>query len=86
VLNPGAPEIFLAQAQVERWRGAVHRGLERIERALAINSGDAQAYAVRGALLHLAARRREADESLRKAIAINPLLRREYGPLLSPAP
>jgi tetratricopeptide (TPR) repeat protein len=91
VLNPGAPEIFLAQALVERWRAeggrskeAVGRGLERIEKALTINPEDAQAHAVRGALLHLAARRREADEALRKAIAINPLLKREYGPLLTP--
>ncbi|HEX6862079.1 MAG TPA: hypothetical protein VF414_04640, partial [Thermoanaerobaculia bacterium] len=91
-LNPSAPEIFLAQAQVERWRaesgqeGAVRRGLERVEKALAINPEDAPAYAVRGALLHLAGRRGEAGEALRKAIAINPLLRREYGPLLAPAP
>ncbi|HWN43995.1 MAG TPA: protein kinase, partial [Thermoanaerobaculia bacterium] len=92
VLNPGAPEIFLAQALVERWRaesgaeGAARRGLERVEKALAINPEDAHAHAVRGALLHLAGRRREADESLRKAIAINPLLKREYGPLLAPVP
>ncbi|HEX5717691.1 MAG TPA: protein kinase [Thermoanaerobaculia bacterium] len=89
VLNPGAPEIFLAQAQVERWRaeagaeGAASRGLERIEKALAINPEDGTAHAVRGALLHLAGRRREADESLRKAFALNPLLKREYGKLLS---
>ena len=89
VLNPGAPDIFLAQAQVERWRaesgpapGAVQRGLERFEKALAINPADAPAYAIRGALLHLAGQEAEAQESLEKAIAINPLLRREYGPLL----
>ena len=89
VLNPGAPEIFLAQALVERWRAegggskeAVSRGLERIEKALAFNPEDGPAHAVRGALLHLAGLRREADESLRKAIAINPLLKREYGKLL----
>jgi tetratricopeptide (TPR) repeat protein/predicted Ser/Thr protein kinase len=93
VLNPGAPEIFLAQAQVERWRAeggrskeAVSRGLERIEKALAINPEDAPAYAVRGALLHLAGQTARAQESVKKAIAINPLLRREYGPLLAPAP
>ena len=73
---------------MERWRAesgseeAVRRGLERAEKALSINPEDASAHAVRGALLHLAARRREAEESLRKAIAINPLLKREYGKLL----
>ncbi|MFP5287979.1 MAG: tetratricopeptide repeat protein, partial [Thermoanaerobaculia bacterium] len=92
VLNPGAPEIFLAQAQVERWRaesgqeGAVRRGLDRIDKALAINPEDAQAHAVRGALLHLAGQADRARESLERAFALNPLLKREYGPLLSPAP
>ena len=93
VLNPGAPDIFLAQALVERWRaesgpapGAVQRGLERVEKALAINPEDAPAYAVRGALLHLAGQAAEARESLEKAIAINPLLRREYGALLAKRP
>lgn len=91
-LNPGTPDVFLAQAQVERWRaesgqkGAVSRGLERIEKALAINPEDAPAYAVRGALLHLAGQKARAREALEKAIALNPLLRREYGPLLAPAP
>ncbi|MFL6198030.1 MAG: protein kinase domain-containing protein [Thermoanaerobaculia bacterium] len=93
VLNPGAPDIFLAQALVERWRaeggpgsGAVQRGLERVEKALAINPADAPAYAVRGALLHLAGQEARAQESLEKAIAINPLLRREYGALLAKRP
>ncbi len=102
-LNPGAPEIYLEQARLERWRAeagldtpkAVHRGLERAERALAFNARDARALAVRGALLHLAARletdparrKEEADRaeaSLREAITLNPLLRKEYGALLPP--
>ncbi|HWM89227.1 MAG TPA: protein kinase [Thermoanaerobaculia bacterium] len=96
-LNPSAPDIYLAQAQVERWRAdpqSVRRGLERVGKALSINPEDANAFALRGALLHLSSRletdpvsRREqvarAAESVRKAISINPLLRREYGPLLS---
>ena len=103
-LNPGAPEIFLAQALVERWRteggraeGAVRRGLERIGKALSLNPGDADVYAVLGALHHLAARaetdpaRRDeqADRSrqaLDKALAINPLLRRDLAPLLAKKP
>jgi serine/threonine-protein kinase len=90
VLNPGAADIFLAQAQVERCRaeagrddGAVRRGLERVDKALAINPGDAQAHALRGALFHLAGQVAEARACLEKAIAINPLLKREYGPLLA---
>ncbi len=72
---------------------SIRRGLVHAGKALAINPEDAPGFAARGALLHLAsrletdpARRREqavrAAESLRKAIRINPLLRREYGPLL----
>jgi serine/threonine-protein kinase len=97
-LNASSPAIFLAQALLERWRAeggdeaAVRRGLERVDKALAINPRDAHGLAVRGALLRLAAkletdpeRRREqearAGSSLRQAIALNPLLEREYGPL-----
>jgi tetratricopeptide (TPR) repeat protein/predicted Ser/Thr protein kinase len=99
-LNPGAPEIYLEQARLERWRAqaglapeqAVRRGLERAEKALAVNAKDPRALAIRGALLHLAAgleadpARRigltaRADASLREAFALNPLLRREYGSL-----
>lgn len=89
-LNPGSPEIYLEQALLERRRaesgaqspGAIRRGLERAERALAINAKDPRALAVRGALLHLAGQDAQADASLRKAFALNPLLRKEYGPLL----
>ena len=79
-LNPNAPEIFLAQAQVERWRSDPDAGLERIGKALALNSEDAHSHAVRGTLLRLAGRQAEAENSLRKAFALNPLLKREYGP------
>ena len=90
-LNPASPEIYLEQALLERWRAeagiqpaeAVRRGLERAERALAINAKDPRALAVRGALLRLAGQSAQADASLREALALNPLLRREYGPLLS---
>ena len=90
-LNPGAPEIYLEQALVERRRAetgarpeeAVRRGLERAERALAINARDPRALAVRGALLRLAGQTAQADASLRAAFALNPLLKREYGSLLS---
>jgi eukaryotic-like serine/threonine-protein kinase len=90
-LNPGAPEIYLEQALLERWRAengpepaeSVRRGLERAQRALAINAKDARALAVRGALLRLAGQTARADASLRAALALNPLLQREYGSLLS---
>lgn len=85
-----------AMAQGGRPEAGVRRGLERADRALAINPEDAPGFAARGALLHLAARletdparRREqavrAAESLRKAIRLNPLLRKEYGPVLAAA-
>lgn len=105
-LNPGAPEVFFAQAVLERRRAEAElarggrpagilgqglaRGLERIGRALAINSGEARYLAEEGALQSLAARletdpgrRRDRAEraaaALRKALAMNPLLAREYG-------
>ncbi len=107
-LNPAAPEIDLAQALLARWRAeaalqrkerpseavrlTIQAGLERADKALAVNPRDAQALAVRGALLHLAARLEadpakrgaiaaRADASLDEALALNPLLRKEYFPL-----
>lgn len=79
-----------------RPEGSVRRGLEQAGKALAINPEDAPGFAARGALLHLAsrletdpARRRDqavrAAESLRRAIRINPLLKKEYGPVLAAA-
>lgn len=75
---------------------SVRQGLERAARALAINPGDAPGFAARGALLHLGARletdparhreqAQRAAESLRKAIRLNPLLQKEYGPVLAAA-
>jgi hypothetical protein len=75
---------------------ALREGLGRIGKALAINAGEARYLALRG-LLQLrtaqaetdAARRREgtrqAAASLQEALKINPLLRREYGPILTEA-
>ncbi|MBI2837359.1 MAG: protein kinase [Acidobacteria bacterium] len=60
-------------------------GLTAADRALAINPVAAEAYALRGALLAVAIdtsnpdeRLRQAQESLSRAFAINPLLKREY--------
>jgi tetratricopeptide (TPR) repeat protein/predicted Ser/Thr protein kinase len=75
---------------------AIGEGLTRIGKALAINPGEARYLAEKGMLLLLAARRETAPEprreragaalaSLRKAVEVNPLLRREYGPTLAEA-
>jgi serine/threonine-protein kinase len=72
---------------------ALRAGLGRADRALAINPAEAQALALRGTLAALAARaetdparRREkaarAAADLEKALALNPLLRREVGAIL----
>ncbi|HKV07542.1 MAG TPA: tetratricopeptide repeat protein, partial [Thermoanaerobaculia bacterium] len=110
-LNPAHPDVFFTAAQAERsrveWalasrrpspalRETVRRGMARIDKALAINSGEARYRAERGALLHLEARletdparRREAASraaaDLQGAIAANPLLAREYGAFLRDA-
>ena len=74
----------------------VRRGLASIAKALAINPREARYLAVRGALQELAAKlatdpeRRqghaaEAVASLTEALRINPLLAREYGPVLARA-
>lgn len=110
-LNPAHPDVFFTGAQAERsqveWslasrrpspalRETVRRGIARIDKALAINSGEARYRAERGALLHLEARletdadkRREAAAravaDLEGAIAANPLLAREYGAFLRDA-
>ena len=68
-------------------------GLDRLGRALAIHPDEPEALALRGALRELAARQetdpaRRSEEAaqaaadLEKAIRINPLLQREYGPVL----
>jgi eukaryotic-like serine/threonine-protein kinase len=72
---------------------ALREGLARIGKALAINSGEARYLALRGQLELQSARaeaatdrRRErakqAVASLENALRINPLLQREYGPVL----
>ncbi|HEX6861331.1 MAG TPA: tetratricopeptide repeat protein, partial [Thermoanaerobaculia bacterium] len=110
-LNPAHPDVFFTEAQAERYRvewslanrrpspglsETVRRGIARIDKALAINSGEARYRAERGALLHLEARletdparRREAATraaaELERAINANPLLAREYGAFLRDA-
>ena len=74
----------------------IHAGLERAGKALAIHPGEPKALALQGLFHHLAARletdpvrRRDrlgqAIAALRKALAANPLLEREYGPVLHQA-
>ena len=83
-----------ALAQGGRPQKEIQRGLERLARALSIRPEDAQTLALQGALWQLAAqsetdpaRRTEASAraaaSLDKALQLNPLLRREYGPVLA---
>jgi serine/threonine-protein kinase len=93
-LNPEQPDVYLAQAEIERWRaewaptrkaGHLEAGLERVRKALAINPGEARYLAYQGLLLHRLAQREQAAASLEEALKINPLLRREYGPILEEA-
>ncbi|HEX9942030.1 MAG TPA: protein kinase [Thermoanaerobaculia bacterium] len=85
----GAPDAGSREA-------ALREGLACVGKALAINAGEARYLALRGLLQYRsarietdAARRREGSRqavaSLEKAIAANPLLRREYGPALAEA-
>ncbi len=75
---------------------AIRRGLDRLGKALSIRPEDAQTLAIQGALWQLAARAetdpaRRAEASARaaaaldKALQLNPLLQREYGPVLAEA-
>jgi len=77
-------------------RDALHAGLDRLGKALAIHPDEPEALALRSALTALTAqsetdpaRRREtaarAIADLEKALKINPLLQREYGPVLDQA-
>lgn len=79
-----------------RPRQAVREGLSRIARAQAINPEEARYLALKGVLHHLASRletdpgrrkehERQAAAALEKALKMNPLLRREYGGVLTPA-
>ena len=110
-VNPEAPAIYLAEAEVQRQRAeaalargapprdirdALHTGLDRLARALAIHPDEPEALALRGDLTARAGRsetdptrRREtaarAVADLDKALKINPLLQRDYGPVLEQA-
>ncbi|HEX3528011.1 MAG TPA: protein kinase [Thermoanaerobaculia bacterium] len=99
-VNPGAPAIYLAEAQVQRQRAetalarggdprdALRLGLDRLDKALAIHPDEPEALALRGTLTTLTARRETAAQAgadLEKAIRLNPLLQREYGPVLDQA-
>ncbi|HEX3552104.1 MAG TPA: protein kinase [Thermoanaerobaculia bacterium] len=104
-VNAKSPDVLFAQALVDRYRAeadpgksapALRAGLERMDRALAINPGEARYLALRGLLLHRTARldadparrregARQAVASLQQALQANPLLEREYGPVLADA-
>jgi eukaryotic-like serine/threonine-protein kinase len=86
---------YRAEAQ-QGARAALREGLERIGKALAINAGEPRYLALQGLLRYRAAqeetdpgRRREgarqAAVSLEKALKANPLLARDYGPVLKEA-
>jgi predicted Ser/Thr protein kinase len=75
---------------------ALRQGLERVGRALAINAGEARYLALRGVFEGMGARQetdpdrrqaaaRKAVASLEAALKANPLLQREYGPVLAEA-
>lgn len=85
-----------ALAHGGRPQEAIRRGLDCLARALSIRPEDAQTLALQGTLWQLAARaetdpaRRSeaavrAAASLGKALQLNPLLQREYGPVLAEA-
>ena len=88
-------EIELRAAQWARTTGAnsaatITRGVELADEALSIDADLAQAHAVRGSLLALHAGsdggelRGAAADALRRALDLDPLLQREYGPVLDP--
>jgi len=88
---------FQAEAATDSRQAALLReGLERVGRALAINPGEGRYLALRGLLLYRTARldadpgrrqdgARQAAASLQAALKANPLLAREYGPVLADA-
>jgi serine/threonine-protein kinase len=73
----------------------ITRGLEQIENAVAVDPGNSEAYAIQGVLFLLQAQEEEssnrvataklAENSLRRALQMNVLLKREYEPLLNQA-
>ncbi|MFY9821030.1 MAG: protein kinase [Thermoanaerobaculia bacterium] len=87
---------FQAEAEPRRALPPLKEGLERVGKALAINPGEGRYLALRGLLLYRTARldadpgrRRDgagqAVASLQAALKANPLLAREYGPVLADA-
>jgi serine/threonine-protein kinase len=87
---------FEAEADARRSIPALREGLDRVGRALAINPGEGRYLALRGLLLYRTARldadpgrrqdgARQAVASLQAALKANPLLAREYGPVLADA-
>jgi serine/threonine-protein kinase len=99
-LNPKQSEIFFTAAEIARFRaeanpkdaGAVaEKGLVRIEKAIAINAGEARYLALRGILQTLAAENRKpgpqrsalaqhALASFDEAVHRNPTLASDYAP------
>jgi serine/threonine-protein kinase len=106
-VNAKNPDVLFAQGQVARFQAeaaadslravsSLREGLNRLDRALAINPGEGRYLALRGLLLYRAARldadpgrrrdgARQAMASLQAALKANPLLAREYGPVLADA-
>jgi predicted Ser/Thr protein kinase len=87
---------FEAEADPRRTGTSLREGLDRVGKALAINPGEGRYLALRGLLLYRAARleadpglrqegARQAVASLQAALTANPLLAREYGPVLADA-
>ncbi len=92
-LNPEQPDVFFTQAEVARYRATPREGLDRVGKALAINAGEARYLALQGLLQYQIAQEetdprrrsegiRQAAASLDKALKANPLLARDYGPIL----
>ncbi len=85
-----------AEADPGRSAAALREGLDQVGRALAINGGEGRYLALRGLLQYRLARlefdpsrrregARQAVASLQQAIKANPLLAREYGPVMGDA-
>jgi hypothetical protein len=91
-LDPENADAYVVAAEIQRWRAewrkrrgestapAIASGLDAAARALTINPELAQAHAVRGALLALSGKPEDARASLQHALALNPLLARDYPP------
>jgi predicted Ser/Thr protein kinase len=104
-VNARNPDILFAQGQVARFAAeadssqaapSLREGLDRVDRALAINPGEGRYLALRGLLLYRTAREdtdagrrregaRQAVAALQAALKANPLLAREYASVLADA-